>query len=99
MVSLSKKDVVWSYTAQFFKLASGILILPIILRMLTVEEIALNYLLIALGAMVALFDFGFSPQFSRNITYVFTGATDLKKDGVRVVKDSNTITTTYLLIL
>lgn len=98
-MSLSKKDVVWSYTAQFFKLASGILILPIILRMLTVEEIALNYLLIALGAMVALFDFGFSPQFSRNITYVFTGATDLKKDGVRVVKDSNTINYNLLVNL
>src|SRR5690606_10275109 len=56
-------------------------------------------LLIALGAMVALFDFGFSPQFSRNITYVFTGATDLKKDGVRVVKDSNTINYNLLVNL
>lgn len=90
-VSLSKKDVVWSYTAQFFKVASGILILPIILRMLTVEEIALNYLLVALGAMAALFDFGFSPQFGRNITYVFSGAQELKKEGLQVVEKSQAI--------
>lgn len=84
-ISLSKKDVIWSYLAQSFKLASGILILPIILTMLTTEEIALNYLLAALGGMVALFDFGFSPQFGRNITYAFSGAQDIKKEGVRTV--------------
>ena len=90
-ISLTKKDVVWSYTGQFFKLASGILILPIILRMLSTEEIALNYLIGALGALVALFDFGFSPQFGRNITYVFSGAQELKKEGLQVLTQSASV--------
>ncbi|WP_316740791.1 O-unit flippase-like protein [Pedobacter antarcticus] len=85
MILLSKKDVVWSYIAQFFKIASGILILPIILRMLTTEEIALNYLLASIVAMVGLLDFGFSPQFGRNITYIFSGAQELKREGIQVV--------------
>lgn len=90
-VSLSKNDIVWSYIGQFFKLASGILILPIVLRMLSTEEIALNYLLGALGALVALFDFGFSPQFGRNITYVFSGAQEIKKEGLQVLTKSPVI--------
>jgi len=81
-LSLSKKDVCWSYGAQFFKLASGVLILPMVLSMLSIEEIALNYLLMALGGLAALFDFGFSPQFGRNISYAFSGAQSIEKEGV-----------------
>ncbi|WP_313367851.1 hypothetical protein [Sphingobacterium mizutaii] len=84
-VKLTKKDVIWSYLAQFFGIASGIFILPIILRLLSTEEIALNYLIGSLGSMVALFDFGFAPQFGRNITYVFSGAQEIQKKGVQDV--------------
>lgn len=82
-VKLTKKDVIWSYLAQFFGIASGIFILPIILRLLSTEEIALNYLIGSLGSMVALFDFGFAPQFGRNITYVFSGAQEIQKKGIQ----------------
>src|SRR5690606_42039783 len=84
-VKLTKKDVIWSYLAQFFGIASGIFILPIILRLLSTEEIALNYLIGSLGSMVALFDFGFAPQFGRNITYVFSGAQEIQKKGIQDV--------------
>jgi len=84
-MNLSRQDVLWSYTAQLLKIASGLLVLPLILRVLSVEEIALNYLLTTLGTLVALFDFGFAPQFARNITYVFSGAKGLKRQGVDVV--------------
>ena len=30
---------------------------------------------------MSLLDFGFSPQFGRNITYVFSGAKELAKEG------------------
>lgn len=42
----------------------------------------MNYLMLTVSAMVALLDFGFAPQFARNITYVFSGAHELKKEGV-----------------
>jgi O-antigen/teichoic acid export membrane protein len=82
MIQISRKDIAWSYIAQFFSIASGVITLPLILRMLSTEEIAMNYLMLTIGSLVALFDFGFSPQFGRNITYVFSGAKELKKEGI-----------------
>lgn len=79
---VSKRDVLWGYAAQFFMLAAGVLVLPVVLRMLSTEEIAMNYLMLTVGAMVALFDFGFAPQFGRNITYVFSGAQKLQAHGI-----------------
>lgn len=79
---MSKKDIIWSYMAQFFNIGASLIVLPLILHMLSTEEIALNYLMLTVGTMVALIDFGFAPQFGRNITYVFSGAQDLKKKGL-----------------
>jgi len=90
MINISKKDIWWSYFAQFFNTVAGLIILPLILRLLSAEEIGMNYLMLTIGSMVALFDFGFAPQFGRNITYVLSGAKELKKEGV-VVVDSKDI--------
>jgi O-antigen/teichoic acid export membrane protein len=90
-IKISKKDVVWGYIAQFFSIASGIIVLPLILRMLSSEEIGMNYLMLTIGSMVALFDFGFAPQFGRNITYVFSGVDEIKKEGIEIVSDKKEI--------
>ena len=71
----------WSYIAQFFNVGAGFITLPLVLNKLSTEEIAMNYLMMTIGAMVALIDFGFSPQFGRNISYVFSGAQTLEKEG------------------
>ena len=88
MIKITKKDVLWSYFAQIFTVTSGLVTLPLILKLLSAEEIGMNYLMLSLGALVSLFDFGFTPQFSRNIAYVFTGAQVLKKEGVTVAETS-----------
>lgn len=95
MIKITKKDVLWSYFSQIFSVASGLITLPLILKLLSAEEIGMNYLMLSLGALVSLFDFGFTPQFSRNIAYVFTGAQVLKKEGVSV---SETSTINYRLL-
>ncbi len=81
-VTVTKKDVIWSYVAQFFNIGSGLITLPLILHMLSVEEIGMNYLMITISTLVGLLDFGFAPQFARNITYVFAGAHELRREGV-----------------
>lgn len=81
-IQITKKDIIWGYIAQFFSIASGLITLPLILKMLSPEEIGMNYLMLTIGSLVSLFDFGFAPQFGRNITYVFSGAQELKKEGV-----------------
>ena len=45
----------------------------------------MNYLMLSVSSLVALADFGFSSQFGRNITYVFSGAQELKKEGLSVL--------------
>jgi O-antigen/teichoic acid export membrane protein len=90
-ITLSKKDVAWGYFAQFFSLASGLITLPLILNMLSTEEIAMNYLMITVGSLVSLFDFGFAPQFGRNITYIFSGAQKLQKEGVETSSDNKEV--------
>jgi O-antigen/teichoic acid export membrane protein len=84
MISLSKKDIWWSYFARFFDIAAGVIILPMILHLLTVEEIGMNYLMLTVGSLVSLIDFGFAPQFGRNITYVLSGAQEIKKEGIEI---------------
>ncbi|MBP2833879.1 polysaccharide biosynthesis protein [Aquimarina sp. U1-2] len=81
-IAISRKDVLWSYFSQFFSIASGLITLPLILKLLSTEEIGLNYLMLTVGSLVILFDFGFTPQFSRNISYVFSGANNIKKEGI-----------------
>ncbi len=90
-ITLSKKDIVWSYFAQFFSIASGIITLPLILRMLSSEEIGMNYLMLTIGSLVSLFDFGFAPQFGRNITYIFSGVQELKKEGIDFIGEKQDI--------
>lgn len=82
-INISKKDVIWGYIATFFQVASGLIVLPFILHFLTKEEVGLNYIMLTVGAMVSLFDFGFTPQFSRNFSYIFSGARDLAKEGLQ----------------
>lgn len=96
MINISKKDVIWGYFAQFFSIASGLITLPLILRMLTEEEIGLNYLLITFGSLVSLFDFGFASQFGRNISYIFAGAQVLHKEGIDTAE--STVDVNYRLL-
>lgn len=97
MIKITKTDVLWNYIAQFFSLASGLITLPLILKMLTVEEIALNYIFLTVSSLVLLFDFGFSPQFSRNVSYVYGGAQTLKKEGIEDVSSAE-VAINYRLI-
>ena len=81
-ISITKKDVAWSYISKVLQLASGFITLPLVLHLLSAEEVGMNYLMLTVGSLVSLFDFGFSPQFGRNITYCYSGADRLCKVGL-----------------
>lgn len=81
-INISKGDVIWSYVSQFFNIASGLITLPLILHMLSTEEIAMNYLMLSVTTLVTLMDFGFTPQISRQVSYVYSGANRLLKEGI-----------------
>lgn len=89
-ISISKKDVVWSYVSQFFNIASGFITLPLILSLMSTEEIAMNYLMLTVSTLVSLMDFGFTPQISRQVSYVYSGSDQLLKEGY-IESTKNTI--------
>lgn len=90
-INISKKDIIWSYISKFFNLASGFITLPLILNKLSAEEVGLNYLMLTISTMVSLLDFGFAPQFGRNITYVLSGSQQIQKDGLDTKNTINNI--------
>ncbi|HAT62476.1 MAG TPA: polysaccharide biosynthesis protein [Prevotella sp.] len=81
-INITKKDVAWSYVAKFFQIGTGFITLPLVLHLLTPEEVGMNYLMMTISSIIGLLDFGFSPQFGRNFTYVNSGARRLLKEGV-----------------
>lgn len=88
-MNISSKDLFWSYLSSFFKIASSILILPIVLRSLPSEQIAFWVIFSTITSLVALFDFGFGPSFTRNISYVFSGSKEIKSIGFETVSSSS----------
>ena len=48
-ITVTKKDVLWGYFAKFFTVASGVLILPLILKLLSPEEVGMNYIMLSVG--------------------------------------------------
>lgn len=81
-VSLSKADVIWSYIGTFLSLSGNILILPFVIYYLSGAMLGLWYIYTSIGIIAALFDFGFGVTFARNITYCWSGASQLKKENV-----------------
>lgn len=82
-INITKKDVIWNYVGQFFSLTSGLIVLPLILKMLSPDEVGMNYLMLTISSIVILIDFGFGPQFGRNFSYVYSGAQEIVKEGVK----------------
>ena len=77
-----RADLFWNYGATFMRVASGLIVLPLILRMLPGEEVGLWSVMISLNSMIYLLDFGFFQTFSRSVTYIFSGARELLKEGM-----------------
>jgi len=88
---VKNKDIVWGYIAQFFVVASGVLLLPILLMKLDNFELAMWYLFQSISLLVYKLNFGFEPTFARNISFVFSGAKNINKTGFDVLQDKQVI--------
>jgi O-antigen/teichoic acid export membrane protein len=80
-MEIGRKEVAWNFGATFMRVASGLLVLPLALRVLPNYEIGVYYLFIDLAALTAVLDFGFTNSFTRNVTYVFSGTNNLLSKG------------------
>lgn len=80
-VKLNSKDYIWSYIGVFMAVGASVIILPFILYFLSEDMYGLWSVFQSIAAITALFDFGFSTTFARNINYCWCGASELKKTG------------------
>lgn len=88
-MEIGKKDVIWNFAATTMRVASGVIVLPLVLRLLPSQEVGLWNIFLIIGGIAALMDFGFSNAFTRNVTYVFSGAKELKKEGYSIISEDD----------
>ncbi len=84
---IGRQDVVWSYLATIFLIGAGVILLPFILNKMPAETVGIWNIFMVIIMLVNILDFGFSPSFARNLSYIFSGAKDLQVEGVRQVTD------------
>ena len=68
-VNVRKKDLLWVYASRFLTLGINILLLPLIMRYLSEDELGLWYVFSSIAPDVNIFDFGFNSTISIHMTY------------------------------
>lgn len=81
-MNIGKKDAAWNFVATLLKIGSGLIVLPIIMRYVSREEYGIWTIFLSYSALMNLVDFGFSNSFTRSVTYIFSGARTLQKEGL-----------------
>ncbi len=80
-IKVKKSDIIWSYLGSFFQYCTSLIILPIVLSNISQSELGLWYSFASVGTLVMYLDFGFSTTLVRNITYAWSGAATVRKEG------------------
>ncbi len=81
--------VVWSWAFKGLRLASGLLLLPLLLTHLEKTEFAMYYVFLSVAGIVPFLDMGLSWSVGRFVSYAVVGATSLEAQGL---PDSASIT-------
>lgn len=81
-IKTGKKDVIWNYAATLLQTGSGILLYPVILNQFSSSVVGIWSIFMSITVLTNMLDFGFMPAFTRNISYIFSGAKNLKKEGL-----------------
>ena len=78
---LRNSTVVWSWAFNFLRLATGLVLLPLLLHKLSSAELGMYYVLLSLVALAPVVDFGFSPTIVRFVSYAMGGAETIQAQG------------------
>jgi hypothetical protein len=86
---LRDSAVAWSSLFNALRLASGLILLPLVLRKFTASDLGMYYVLLSLSALVPLVDFGFGPTIGRFVSYATAGAETIQTQGLSKPGSSN----------
>ncbi|HCS87070.1 MAG TPA: hypothetical protein DIW30_01110 [Bacteroidales bacterium] len=89
--NIGKRDVAWGLIATVFMIGAGVILMPFILYKMPAETVGIWNVFLTITSLVALLDFGFQPSFARNISYIFSGARHLQKEGVEVLENEQAV--------
>ncbi len=81
-IHIGQKDIFWSYLNYGSNILSNMIVLLFAIAILPEKELGMWYTFQSVGAIVQLIDFGFLPCITRNISFAWAGANELKKTGV-----------------
>src|ERR1017187_4503867 len=79
---LANSTVLWSWILTGFRLATGLILLPLVLHQLTKADLGMYYVLLSLIALWPIIGFGFGPTIERFIGYAMGGAETIEAHGV-----------------
>ncbi|KQN24421.1 hypothetical protein ASF00_16430 [Sphingomonas sp. Leaf34] len=70
---IARRGLAIAAVAQALQYGSGLLLLPLVVRMLSAQEVGLWYIFIAAQGLSAVADFGFQPTIARYVSLVWSG--------------------------
>lgn len=79
---LTSSTVVWSWAFNFLRLAQGLLVLPLLMRLLPPADFGMYFVFLSLNNIVTVLDLGFSPTIGRFVAYAMAGAQKLTATGL-----------------
>lgn len=88
-MNINRSDLFWNYASGLFKILSGSLLLPFILKTMSSEMVGVWIVFMTITAFSSLVDFGFNTAFTRNVSYIFSGVRNLKVQGYETVSNEN----------
>lgn len=97
-INISKSDIRWSYFSLFLFNGINIIILPFVLAYLSSTEVGLWYTFTAVSGLVVILDFGFMTTLSRNVTFIWAGANEIRTSGFNLEKSSGNETNYPLFV-
>jgi hypothetical protein len=77
-----RSAVVWLWCFNALRLSFGLILLPLVLKVLSSADLGMYYVLLSLAALVPLIDFGFGGTIGRFVCYAAGGAETLQPHGV-----------------
>jgi len=91
MININNKDLFWNYTATVLKIGSSVLLMPLILNKMSSQSVGIWNIFISISFFLTLVDFGFNASFTRNLTYIFSGANELFSNGYSTIIEQKKI--------
>ena len=86
LTALISSATTWSFLAVGLRVGANVAILPLVVRTLPTEHLALWYLFVSLGSFANLADFGLGNTITRAASFFWAGATEFRPQGVEPIQ-------------